>query len=133
MKPLEGEPDGIRHGFEHRGASKGAGVRDLLLPQETHRLEPVMDEEIPVIYLPPIWVYNRAIVREKGSTTEFVIRRCRLQASREASTLELIPVSECAEFQPDVWDRIAVQLPMDEFLTRYESTGRAMGVMRAPL
>lgn len=80
-----------------------------------------------VTYIPAMWIHNRAIVREKASGSEFVLRRLRLKESREASTVELLPVSACPE------ENDAIRLTLDVVERDYESTGKTMSVLRAPL
>ncbi len=84
------------------------------------------------VYIPPMWLYNRAIVTRKSDGIEFVLRRLRLEDSRETSTVELIPVNLCKYFQPKTWDVAAIRVSLDVVETAYTSAGQ-MSVTRAPL
>lgn len=78
-----------------------------------------------------MWLFNRAIVRSAAGV-EFVLRRLRLEDSRETSTVELIPVNLCREWQPKTWDVAAVRVSLAVVETMYTSAGQ-MSVTRAPL
>lgn len=98
-----------------------------------------------VTYIPPMWLCNRAIVRAKtelkaGPT--FVLRRLRLNESRETSTVELLPVSACpdvlenygmAKLHEAERDAQAIRLTLDVVERDYEATGKTMSILRAPL
>jgi hypothetical protein len=97
----------------------------------------------PVTYIPPMWIHNRAIVRERGTVGQgFVLYRLRLAASREESRVSLLPVHLCAEVLENLAmaqnraaerDQATITLPLSEVEDRFEETGRIMSVIRAPL
>lgn len=83
----------------------------------------------PVTYIAPLWVHNRAIVRVKGQPgTEAVLKRYRAGASRESSTVVLVPLTP--EGNPGVID---VTAPVATVEDQYEPTGKIMSILRAPL
>ena len=91
-----------------------------------------MEAEV-LIYIPPLWIHNRSIVRKKGTQVpEFVLRRLRCGSSRKDTTIEIVPMDAC-DVQRTEYDSVAIVLPIEEVENNYESTGKAMSVMRAPL
>jgi hypothetical protein len=90
-----------------------------------------MEPEISV-YIPPLWLHNRVIVRKKGTQgPEFVLRALRCGSSREDTTIEIIPVESCNVSRTE-YDSVAI-LSVGDVEDNYESTGRTMSITRAPL
>lgn len=74
------------------------------------------------MYIPELWVYNRAIVRDKASRVEFMIRGLRFGESRETTTAELVLVSD---LNPDLpYQGLKLKLSIAELEEQYEPTGK---------
>ena len=91
-----------------------------------------MEAEV-LVYIPPLWLHNRVIVRKKGTRgPEYVLRGLRCGSSREDTTIEIIPVESC-DVRRTEYDSVAVILSVGDVEDNYESTGRTMSITRAPL
>lgn len=93
-------------------------------------------KEEPIVWIPPMWVYNRAIVRSltvssQTSPTDFVIRRLRLGVCSKTTTLELLTLDEARD--PACWDTCARKYTAADFLSQFMATNRSMSIIRAPL
>lgn len=75
----------------------------------------------PQVYIPALWIYNRAIVQEKvsGLKLRFRIRRLTFGSSKDSTTVELVPTSP----HPDYPDSF-VELSLTTFEEQYEQVSR---------
>jgi hypothetical protein len=88
----------------------------------------------PIIYIPPMWMHNRAVIRRCGSTEEFVLRRYRAGTSAEDSFFGLVPVELCEDWRAfGRADAFELRANVHTLMVEYESTDRTMSVMRAPI
>lgn len=90
----------------------------------------------PKVYFTAFWIFNRAILLSPDGV-EHVVRRYRAGESREASTVELVPVSACeGDWGPDTQakhDRETLTVNVGEVEDRWKPTGKSMYIGRAPL
>ncbi len=82
-----------------------------------------------------MWIYNRLIIRKKGKTEEFVIRRIRCGESKETSTLQLLPLQKLLKanqdfiHNKDIFDEMAMTFSISTIINEYESSGRCAGIV----
>lgn len=87
----------------------------------------------PVVYIPALWIFNRAIVQRKTDDVLFVLRRLRCGPSREETSVELIPVDACYWEGVYNFDGIAQRIPIATLEEGFTSTNKIMSIARAPL
>jgi hypothetical protein len=93
----------------------------------------------PQVYIPALWLHNRAVVRRKGTTEpEYVLRRLKCGETRASTTVELVVVTKellsregllrCPAY---VYE--GAEHPVAEVEDHYELTGKIMSILSAPL
>jgi hypothetical protein len=103
---------GFQSGGESPRGENCLSVREILKVHMT----------TPQVYTPALWIYNRAIVQEKVSRVEFMIRGLRFGESRETTTAELVLVSD---LNPDLpYQGLKLKLSIAELEEQYEPTGK---------
>lgn len=97
----------------------------------------------PTTYIPALWLHARVAVRRKGTEGPiYMLRRLRLAATREAGTVQLLPI----ELIPDVLENWYLSQSLDEQRVaasmtlaigvvedEWEPTGKVYSVITAPL
>ena len=90
------------------------------------------------VYIPALWLHNRAVVRLKGTTEpEYVLCRLRSGRTRESTTVKLVVLTkemlsrESVLRHGDKYE--GANLFVREVEEKYEPTGKIMSILSAPL